>query len=1728
MRRLLAGVLCGLLAACGGDPEPAAAPAAPRVVSGAVMKGAVENATVEFYTLDVAGNAVALVTTVTTDANGQFSAALPSTGAHLLARTLGGSYLDESDPAPAASRRRIALPASPTVGLEAVLPPNATSFAITPYSNALLIKARLQAGGINFFNVFDAVRAQATTAFGFDPITTVPANPVAPSAAATLASRQYALLLGAASQAINSLAVSSGRLPDFTDVQAFIDDLGLDGAFDAITLEEHLRRFRNNNFQLYQGVELPVLNEALLSQPATVPNARPVANADAITVSEGGTATVLASANTSVLDNDTDAEGSTLTAAVGATTANGTLVLNSDGTFSYTHNGGETASDSFTYTASDGTIASLAATVSITVSAVNDAPVAADDPGYTGTVGGTITRAAGAGGVRDNDTDPDDLTANLTVSPISGPSFATSFTLSADGGFTYEHDGSANLVDTFTYEVCDVALPPLCDQAVATLTVSSAAANQVVLPYLDSAGDLKLFDPADPANPVLIESGLSTSTFTWRTLMKASVTAGVASNIAPARLVYISSDGTVKKVNLEPGQSRSPVQISNISDACKINGVAEDFATPDASIVRIDTAGTDGTCSDGGGDDFTTAAAWLVPLSTSGSSPGVQVGFGHCCGITAIGTPSGALTGVLSAEDDGTGGTFFLRRRNVGTLATPAASFNLEIAGTGQVYGSLQRGMGDTHIYVRAVRDAIDTTYKILRFNVATNTLTAVYDYGISDGSLFDENFDHAFFDNTSVYFAEFDGSEILSIPHTATTTTEFSILFTAPGGTKINGFEPAGNRLAIEASSADGTQGGVYSIVNTGGGLVQLAANNSVPSTSRLSGANGALVLIDTIAGTASPAYTATAITADGVTSTPISDAQWAGETFQPSCDFNLGCEESVAASALYVRRQASTTNAELELADTTTGAPTGTYVGTILNVFEGPAAAVIGFGNYGQVTVFASIEQSDLFLADSDQAAAAPPGTALVAVANAAGGGDNYWLSFDGEIGGGGGGADSDFDGLTDAQEIALGTDPNNPDTDADGLTDGDEVNIYGTDPTLLDTDADGVDDGVELGFTDPVNPDTDADGVGDGVENLAGTDPVATTNTVIYANAACGAGCDGTSWATGFSSQIDVETAIGAGDPANMMFVLYAPGTYASLALTDEPRTNVTLVGSLGDGIWAPSYPPTTAFDGQGAGPALRVADVVPFYVVGFDLTGGNMAMGGGLLLDVSTTPVEAYVIKSRIYGNTAEQGGGVAMFANAGTSDDYLRIEESEVFNNTATSSVSAEGGGIYMSDGSLTLDKVQLYNNIADNPSTGQARGGGLYVEAAGIGIVIDESFVSGNAANCTGSVTGCAGGGIYLAGSAQVLFDLTRTKFLNNSTSGGVSPDSGGAGLYAQGDSRLAISGVLFADNRANNGPGGGINAMEPTEIDTSDSLFLSNASLRPGGGLHIHSGANVSDTFNNLFVGNVSTDTVTDGGAVEIENPLLGPSPTFTSNTVVWNQTPNTATDAGGGVSFSNQADFYNNIVWFNQNSSPTTTDTGDNMRWDGSLGALGNNVQDPGMPGSITSDPLFVGGLYLDPDAPSPSIDAGDNSRAGQLLNGDYWTNPAGTPDSAPVDMGYHYTVSAATLDFVNSPNPLVCPSSATRDIDVVPHFTGGSGQTVQPGHVVAVKFTAGTAPSSVTALTTLQPQGTGSVLARDMGDGRYRFTVSGGTAGSTTLTVYVDDFPSQPIPVQFTDGC
>lgn len=177
-------------------------------------------------------------------------------------------------------------------------------------------------------------------------------------------------------------------------------------------------------------------------------NDPPAPQADSYTTNEDGALTV--NADLGVLDNDTDVDSNSLTAAVASNPSNGTLTLNSDGSFTYTPNGNFFGTDTFTYTASDGTVSSDPVLVSINVTAVNDPPVAADNS-YSVNEGVTLNVNAETGILSgDSDVDGDTLTAVLASQPSNGL-----LTLNGDGSFTYTPNVNFFGSDSFTYRASD-------------------------------------------------------------------------------------------------------------------------------------------------------------------------------------------------------------------------------------------------------------------------------------------------------------------------------------------------------------------------------------------------------------------------------------------------------------------------------------------------------------------------------------------------------------------------------------------------------------------------------------------------------------------------------------------------------------------------------------------------------------------------------------------------------------------------------------------------------------------------------------------------------------------------------------------------------------------------------------------------------------------------------------------------------------------------------------------------------------------------------------------------------------------------------------------------------------------------------------------------------------------------------------------------------------------------
>jgi VCBS repeat-containing protein len=204
-------------------------------------------------------------------------------------------------------------------------------------------------------------------------------------------------------------------------------------------------------------------NTVTVTLTVTASNRAPVAVNNSYSTNED---TVLVVAAPGVLGNDTDADGDALTAALVTSVGHGTLTLNSNGSFTYTPAANYNGGDSFTYRANDGKVNSNTATVTLTVTAVNDAPVAVNDSYGVGQ-GQVLTVTAP--GVMGNDTDVEG--SALTATRLTGVAHGT-LTFNSNGSFTYTPVSSYAGTDSFTYQVSDGSATS--NIATVTITISPA------------------------------------------------------------------------------------------------------------------------------------------------------------------------------------------------------------------------------------------------------------------------------------------------------------------------------------------------------------------------------------------------------------------------------------------------------------------------------------------------------------------------------------------------------------------------------------------------------------------------------------------------------------------------------------------------------------------------------------------------------------------------------------------------------------------------------------------------------------------------------------------------------------------------------------------------------------------------------------------------------------------------------------------------------------------------------------------------------------------------------------------------------------------------------------------------------------------------------------------------------------------------------------------------------
>lgn len=1213
-----------LLAACDTSPAPEAISAPKeRTVIGTASKGPLQNAAVQFYSINADGTpglALDRAPDMTAPSGAFVATGLPA-GVALLAVTTGGDFVDESDTNTGAGHpRKVVL--GTTEGFISVLPPNATTLAITPYTQALYLKARRQAAGdsVAFLPLYNALLTRAGDIFGLDVTTVLPADPLNPQASFDSQAQQYAMLLGGAANAINAISVKLGQLPNFPIIKTFIDDLSdgvLDGqcglsacplingqAFPAdVDLNNEVRRFRNNNFNNYQLVSLASVDEFVFS---AVINTVPIAVNDAYSTPQN---TLFELPPPGILLNDTDADGNSLTAVLVTGPSNGVLqTFEPSGHVHYQPNSGFTGTDSFTYRASDGATLSNIATVTITVTS-EPAPVV---PAFV-YFPYDIVPADGGGAfvVKSND-------------------FAIS---------TVEATGGVN-APTSTFHATDF-------HAILNPDGSLASFFQDRMAYIKN-GQLFYVGLRDTDSP------------TFPTLFS-SETAAI--NVCRTKLSTLSPGGTSRDAwfiyKLPGGNGLCDDDISGGDDVVK------------AARLSFGTAG-------GPGSDPITLPGRVLPGGEFNSTSGTADTLGYLLADNgalnfynaSFASPQNLiLSGVTGIKSDNPG------RINQALVEIFGASHELRIvsvdnAGLAAISGALytfrtgfefQHGEVDSGFYYFVERPACCGTTgssRILKVPVAGSApATVVYE---STGNIFQLSLTA-----NKIVFVESSataGSIILQMldktataPSTPVVVSSNSTGFvetnslgqqivytevtpgTPPGtpnvyrafvkdesnavtfdglansvwagaavtiaGTLTSGFsDTITHGLVVQGVTnfdSTGVLGGTLKALdlgaNTLGGSIHTFSNSVTENRQAFifierKGPGGGTVGLGELCSMSSPSFECDIIAVDigatpryaRITSTTVHERRvdeggqqggGGGPPPPPANDDFANATTVLAPSTMNANTTSATTEAGepqpcVGIAQTAWYRFVPGANGTVIFDTEGsnfdPALAIYTGASLGTLTVLAC---------DDDSGTGVNAHIALPVTA-----GTTYWIQAGGYYGSVGAltlnvDFDNDGDGLSNTRETSLGTNPNNPDTDGDGLQDGAEVNFYGTNPNNPDTDGDGLSDGAEVNthFTDPTNPDTDGDTFSDGAEVTAGSDP---------RNPADRPGNDAP---TAFNDSYFATQ--------NTLLTVSAPGVLANDTDVDVPRQTLTavLIGGTTNGTvnlnadGGFTYTPTAGFSG-----------------------------------------------------------------------------------------------------------------------------------------------------------------------------------------------------------------------------------------------------------------------------------------------------------------------------------------------------------------------------------------------------------------------------------------------------------------------------------------------------------------------------------------------------------------
>ncbi len=801
----------------------------------------------------------------------------------------------------------------------------------------------------------------------------------------------------------------------------------------------------------------------------------------------------------SVLANDIDSDtpNASLIAVLNTQASNGSVVLNSDGSFVYTHNGGQLLSDSFTYYVNDGVNNSpTAATVSIVIN--NVAPVAYDADIET-TADTEILGTLAA-----DDVGADALTFSVSSNGALG---VANISNAATGAYTYTPNAGMTGTDSFGFYANDGLLDSniaVVSVTINTATPPPATGADVVYEYdvtkkfggtssdyatgsaVDSAGNLYVaghfggtvdFDPSTTATDAHTSSG-SIDSYVTR----------------------FNADGSYGWTRTFGGTSHDYVE------AVAVDGFGDIYVTGKFyGSADFDPSASDDTRSTAGNyDAYITKLlsngnyGWTRTIGGTGIDNGMGIAVDSLNNIYTTGSFFGSVdfdpTAGVDNQSSGGGYDVFV------TKLQPDGSY-----GWSEIIGGLSNDYGDSiaidtanNIYVTgqfsgqvdfnngpglAQHDAVGGLDVFVTKLQADRSHLWTQTFGGATGDDYNHNIaiddlENVYLTGTFVGSADFDPDPLVDETHTSNGKADVYLV-------KYN---------------ADGS----YGWARTHGGTEDDYGDTvAVDSVGHVLMGGGFAQTVDFDPGTGDDTHTALFFTSSAMNSGPFAtDIFLTRYKNDGSYDWTYVPDRGTSRHDR-LRSISVTNNGDLYLVGDFNYSSYSYSYDSYRNIDFNPNPDVWEWHTATRYNdVFVShwithpdtdgdgvMDSNDVFPNDSAE-----------------------WLDTDNDGIGNNADSDDDNDGLTDVYEISQGLNPLNGedvgyDPDGDGLSNAEELLTTGTNHLVTDSDGDGMSDGFEVTYG--LNPLDGSDGVldsdGDGVSNLdefyRNSDPIVSDASVSY---------------------------------------------------------------------------------------------------------------------------------------------------------------------------------------------------------------------------------------------------------------------------------------------------------------------------------------------------------------------------------------------------------------------------------------------------------------------------------------------------------------------------------------------------------------------------------------------------------------------------------------------------